>query len=176
MIQQFYCDYLNKVDKLRIVSKDTDISMSVKGRTWVNSDGKANLPDGEIFTGPIENSVEGSISFSYPTVERSHVMEDVKLVFRNGEVIEATASKGQETLDSILDIPWAKYVGEIAIGTNWAHTTFVGNIQFDEKLGGTVHLAIGNGYAETGGGVGRCIPGGTPDTRCTSERGRAHKW
>jgi aminopeptidase len=148
--QKKYCDYLSKVDNLRIVSKNTDISMSVKGRTWISSIGKANLPDGEVFTGPIENSVEGIITFSHHAFERSHVMEDVKLEFRKGVVIKATASKGQEILDTILNIPGAKYVGEIAIGTNWAHTTFVGNIQFDEKLGGTVHLAIGNGYPETG--------------------------
>ena len=86
----------------------------------------------------------------YPAIDKSHVMEDVSLEFRNGEVIKATASKGQDVLDSILKIPGAKYVGEVAIGTNWVHTTFVGNIQFDEKLGGTIHLAIGNGYPESG--------------------------
>jgi len=149
-MQQNYCDFLSKVDKLRIVSKGTDISMSVKGRIWINSIGKQNLPDGEVFTGPIEDSVQGVITFTYPAVDRSHVMEDIVLKFKDGEVIEASATKGQNTLDSILKIPGARRVGEIAIGTNWAHTRFVGNIQFDEKLGGTIHLALGNGYPESG--------------------------
>jgi aminopeptidase len=148
--QQQYVDYLNKVDAIRITGLGTDISMSVKDRIWVNSDGKANLPDGEIFTGPVEDSVEGLISFTYPVMDRAHIMKDVVLKFENGEVVDFSAKKGEKTLETLLKIPGARRVGEIAIGTNWAHTRFVGNIQFDEKLGGTVHLAIGNGYPETG--------------------------
>jgi len=148
--QKIYCDYLNNIDKIRFMSKGTDISMSVKGRTWINSDGKGNLPDGEIFTGPIEDSVNGIITFSYPAMHKSHQMEGIKMKFKEGKIIEATATKGQEILNSILDIPGARQVGEIAIGMNWAHSTYVGNIQFDEKMGGTIHIAIGNGYPETG--------------------------
>ncbi len=148
--QQVYCDYLNNIDELRIVSKGTDITMSVKGRTWINCHGKSNLSDGEIYTGPIEDSINGTITFSYPAMDRSHVMEGIVLKFEAGKVIEATATKGQETLNSILDIPGARQVGEIAIGTNFAHAIFVGDIQFDEKLGGTIHMALGNGYPESG--------------------------
>ncbi len=148
--QEIYCEHLNSVDNIRIINKDTDISMSVKGRKWINSDGRGNLPDGEIFTGPVEDSVNGHIKFSYPTIDKSHVIEDIEFEFKNGEIIEARASNGQEALDALLHVPGARKLGEVAIGTNWGLDTFIGNILFDEKIGGTIHIAIGNGYPETG--------------------------
>ncbi len=148
--QETYCKYLNKVDKLRFISKDTDLVMSVKDRKWMNSDGKGNLPDGEIYTGPVEDSVNGKVKFSYPTMDKSHVIDGIDLMFQDGAVVEARASRGQEVLNSILEIPGARRVGEIAVGTNWALNAFVGNILFDEKMGGTFHLALGSGYPETG--------------------------
>ena len=148
--QQIYCDFLNNVDEIRFISKDTNLRMSVKGRRWINSDGKGNLPDGEIYTGPVEDSVNGHVKFSYPAVDRSHIIEGIQLTFKDGLVVDSNASKGKEVLNSILEIPGARRVGEIAIGTNYALDTFVGNILFDEKLGGTFHLALGSGYPETG--------------------------
>lgn len=148
--QQKYCDYLNNVSTLHFVGKGTDLTMSVKGRLWVNCDGKKNLPDGEVFTGPEEDSINGTITFSFPGIYQSKVIEGIVLKFNEGKVIEATAQKGQDILDQILKITGAKQVGEIAIGTNYNMTTFVKNILFDEKIGGTIHMALGNGYPDTG--------------------------
>lgn len=148
--QQIYCNYLNNVDELQFLSGDTDLKMSVKGRNWMNSDGKGNLPDGEIYTGPIENSVNGYVKFSYPGVDKSHIIEEIELTFNDGIVVDSNAIKGNDVLNSILDIPGARRVGEIAIGTNYSLDKFIGNILFDEKLGGTFHLALGSGYPETG--------------------------
>lgn len=148
--QQKYCDYLNNVDKLHFIGKGTDITMSVKGRTWENLDGKKNMPDGEILSGPIEDSVNGVITFSFPGIYMGREVENIVLKFEKGKVVEAIASKGQELLEALLKIPGAKRIGEVAIGTNYGMTKFVKNILFDEKIGGTIHMALGNGYPETG--------------------------
>ena len=145
-----YIKYLNQVDELRIVAENTDLTMSVKGRLWQNSAGKGNMPDGEIYTGPIEESANGKIKFSYPLIDKSKKIENVELTFKDGEVIETKASSGKKILDKLLQNPGATRIGEVAIGTNMEHQKFIGNISFDEKMGGTVHIAIGNGYPETG--------------------------
>ncbi len=148
--EEKYVDYLNNVDKLHIIGKGTDLTLSVKGRKWISHYGKRNLPDGEVFTGPIEDSLNGIISFTFPSKFRSKPIEDIMLKFKDGKVVESTATKGQEILKEILKIPGAKRVGEFAIGTNYEISKFVGEILFDEKIGGTIHMALGNGYPETG--------------------------
>lgn len=148
--QQKYCDYLEKGDQIQVIGEGTDLTLSVKGRKWENSDGKKNMPSGEIFTGPIEDSINGIITFSFPGIYQSRIVEGIVLKFENGQVIEASADKGQDILDQILKIPGAKRAGEFAIGTNYNMTRFIKNIAFDEKIGGTIHMALGNGYPETG--------------------------
>jgi len=150
--QAKYCRYLNDVKKLRIVKSGTDITMKVAGRKWINSDGRHNMPSGEIFTGPIENSVEGKIAFTFPACYGGREVHDVVLTFKNGRVVKATASKGQDFLHAMLDTDkGAKFVGEIAVGTNYAVEKFTKNTLFDEKIGGTIHMAVGSSYPESGG-------------------------
>lgn len=149
--QQRYVDYLDKIKKLRIVAEDTDITMLCEGRKWQNSDGHENFPSGEVFTSPIENSINGQIRFSYPGIYMGKEIEDIRLTFKDGEVVKATAAKGQELLDEILKIEGAKFAGEVAMGTNYNIKKFTKNILFDEKLGGTTHIALGRGFPKAGG-------------------------
>jgi aminopeptidase len=150
--QAKYCKVLDEVRKIRIVKKDTDISMAVAGRKWINSDGRNNMPSGEIFTGPIEDSVEGTIAFTFPACYGGREVHDVQLTFKKGKVVKATASKGHEFLLSTLDTDeGSRFVGEIAVGTNYAITQFSKNTLFDEKIGGTIHMAVGSSYPRSGG-------------------------
>lgn len=150
--QARYCRVLGAVKKLRIVKEGTDISMLVKGRKWINSDGRHNMPSGEVFTGPIEDSVEGTIAFTFPACYGGREVHDVRLTFKKGKVVKATASKGQDFLHSMLDTDeGARFVGEIAVGTNYAIQRFTKNTLFDEKIGGTIHMAVGTSYPESGG-------------------------
>ncbi|MFX1565805.1 MAG: aminopeptidase [Promethearchaeota archaeon] len=145
-------NYLNTKNTIRFESADVDLTAKVTGRNWVNADGHLNMPDGEVFTSPIEDSVEGTIRFSYPGIFMGKEVEDISLTFEKGEVTKASAEKGQDLLDHILGIDdGAKRLGEIAIGTNPGITKFTKNILFDEKLTGTVHCALGNGFEESGG-------------------------
>jgi aminopeptidase len=130
---------------------NVDLSLSVKGRTFINSFGTHNMPDGEIFTGPVEDSVNGWVRFSYPAITSGVMVEGVELTFSNGKVAKATASKNQAFLLEMLGSDaGARFVGEFAIGTNYDINRFSHNILFDEKLGGTFHMALGAGYPETG--------------------------
>jgi len=150
--QERICTFLNKKSNLHIISSNTDLTMSIKGRKWINCDGKMNLPDGEVFTGPIENSVNGHIHFSFPGIFAAKEIEDIHLVFKDGKVVEAKASKGQNLLLQLLETDeGARYVGEIAVGTNHNITQFTKNMLFDEKIGGTIHLAIGRSIPDSGG-------------------------
>jgi aminopeptidase len=150
--QQRLCGVLDAGKTLRIVSKDTDLRMSVAGRKWVNCSGHQNFPDGEVFTGPVEDTVEGAIRFSFPGIFMGREVEDIRLTFEKGKVVRASAGKGQELLDQILETDaGARFVGEIAVGTNYNITKFTRNMLFDEKIGGTVHLAIGRSLPESGG-------------------------
>lgn len=150
--QEKICTYLNTKSQLRIVSKDTDISMSIAGRKWINCSGHENFPDGEVFTGPVEDSVNGHIRFSFPGIYAGKEIEDIRLEFKDGKVVNATATKGEELLLALLETdPGARYVGEVAVGTNFGIQKFTRNMLFDEKIGGTVHLAIGASYPESGG-------------------------
>lgn len=142
--QEIICDFLNSKQRIRFVAKDTDISFNVSGRKWVNCCGKVNLPDGEIFTGPIEDSVNGYIKFSFPGIYAGKEIEDIRLEFKDGKVISATASKGEKLLNEILETDeGSKFVGEVAIGTNYNIKHFTKNMLCDEKIGGTVHIALG---------------------------------
>lgn len=143
---------LEAVRELRIVGPGTDLTFSVEGRTWIASDGRNNFPDGECFTGPVEDSAEGEISFSYPAVFNGRSVEAVRLRFRGGEVVEAEAARGQDFLEEMLAVDdGARRLGEFSFGLNEAIREFTGEVLFDEKIGGTVHLALGEAYKESGG-------------------------
>ncbi|TYB85864.1 MAG: aminopeptidase [Kosmotoga sp.] len=149
--QQKYVDFLDKKKHLKILSDDTDIEMDIEGRKWINSDGHKNMPSGEVYTGPIEDTVNGKIRFSFPGIFQGQEIEDIRLTFENGKVVKAEASKGQELLEQILQIKGANYVGEVAMGTNYNIKKFTKNMLFDEKIGGTVHLAMGQSLPESKG-------------------------
>ncbi|HET9017783.1 MAG TPA: aminopeptidase, partial [Thermomicrobiaceae bacterium] len=137
--------------QIHVVGPDTDLRMDVGGRTWINSDGHRNFPSGEVFTGPLEESVEGHIRFTYSSIMQGREVEGVQLWFERGKVVRATAAKNQEFLESMLNTDaGARYLGEFAFGTNRDITRFTGNTLFDEKIGGTVHMALGSGYPDSG--------------------------
>jgi aminopeptidase len=143
--------FLDGVSELRVVAEDTDLRVGVQGRKWIRSSGQENFPDGEVFTGPVETSVDGTIRFTYPAIFQGREVDDVRLRFERGEVVEATASRGEDLLREMVAIDeGARRVGEFAFGLNEAVTEFTREILFDEKLGGTVHLALGTAYPETG--------------------------
>jgi aminopeptidase len=143
---------LSSARELRIEGERTDLTLSVAGRVWVNSDGRRNMPSGEVFTGPVERSAEGVVRFTIPTSPRGVVVEDVTLEFREGRVVNARAQRGDAYLQATLDTDeGARYLGELGIGTNFGIDRPIGAILFDEKIGGTVHLALGRSYPETGG-------------------------
>ena len=148
--QEGICNILNGKKHLRIVSRDTDLKMSIEDRKWVNCCGRVNFPDGEVFTGPVEDSVEGHIRFSFPGIYGGREIEDIQLAFERGKVIKATAAKGQELLKQLLKTDkGGRFVGEIAAGTNYNIEKFTRHMLFDEKIGGTVHLAIGRSIPES---------------------------
>lgn len=143
--------YLSTRKSIRIVAPDTDLTYSVAGRKWVNCDGSDNFPDGEVFTGPVENSANGHIRFTFPAEYNGRVVEDVRVEFKDGKAIKTTAAKGEDFLNAMLDTDkGARFIGELAIGTNFEITQFTLNTLFDEKIGGTVHMAFGTAYPETG--------------------------
>ncbi len=145
------CDFLDKAKELRCVAPGTDIRFAIEGRTWINCDGKNNFPDGEVFTGPIEDATEGDVHFSYPACFAGQEVHDVRLKFRHGKVVDASASKNEAFLHEMLEQDkGARVLGELAIGTNYAIQQFTKNTLFDEKIGGTFHLALGAGYPTTG--------------------------
>jgi aminopeptidase len=143
-------EYLIHVDKIHILSEDTDLMLSVKGRKWLNACGDVNLPDGEIATGPLENSVNGHIRFTFPGIYLGKEIENIYLEFKDGKVTKAKADKGEDLLKEIIAIENANKIGEFAFGTNYGITDFTKNMAFDEKIGGTIHCALGAGFPETG--------------------------
>ncbi|MFP4321988.1 MAG: aminopeptidase [Anaerolineales bacterium] len=143
-------DYLRGKAHIHVRGQHIDLQMSIAGRTFLNAQGQRNMPDGEIFTGPVEDSVNGWVQFTYPALYRGNEVTGARLTFRDGLVTDATARKGAEFLNSVLDTdPGARRLGEFAIGTNADIQRFTGSILFDEKIGGTVHMAVGQGYPET---------------------------
>lgn len=149
--QQSIVDYLNKCENVHYKSNDVDIKFNTKGRIWINSDGKTNMPSGEVYTAPVENSVNGVVRFSHPSIYMGQEVEDIKLEVKNGEVVKWTAKRGQDLLDRVFKIPGATRFGEAAVGTNFKIDKFTKNILFDEKIGGTIHMAIGQSYHQCGG-------------------------
>ncbi len=147
-------DLFEQGKEVLIKGEETELKMRVEGRTFVSADGKLNMPDGEIFTGPLEDSVEGHILYSYPAIYPAfggQEVEGVRLWFEKGRVVKATAARGEDYLLALLDMDQgARYVGELGLGNNYSIDRFIKNILFDEKIGGTVHLALGRGYPETG--------------------------
>ena len=149
--QQKAADWLKGKERVHVIGPETDLRLSVAGRTFINSDGHHNMPCGELFTGPIEDSVEGQVAFSFPAVTEGREVTGVRLRFEHGKVVEASAEKNEAFLLQMLDTDeGARRVGEFAIGTNDGITRFTRQILFDEKIGGSFHMAVGAGYPETG--------------------------
>jgi aminopeptidase len=143
--------WLEQRKAVHLTAPGTDLRLSVAGRAWVNSDGKRNFPSGEVFTGPVEGSAAGHIHFTYPVVTQGREIADIRLRFAAGVVVDASAGKNEAFLIETLDTdPGARRLGEFAFGTNDGITRFTKNILLDEKIGGTVHMALGAGYPETG--------------------------
>jgi aminopeptidase len=149
--QQRLIDALAGKKELHVTGKNIDLTLSIAGRSFLNAAGRANFPDGEIFTGPVEDSVNGWVKFTYPAYYRDNEVVGAKLTFSDGLVSQATAEKNEAFLLATLDTdPGAHRLGEFAIGTNTDIQRFTGSILFDEKIGGTVHMAVGQGYPQSG--------------------------
>lgn len=150
--QERWVKYLNDKKELHIVSKDTDIKVGIEGRKWINCDGKVNFPDGEIFTSPLDDNIDGYITFTFPGIYSGKEIEGIRLEVEKGKVVNATAKKGADLLKALLATDeGSNRFGEVAIGTNYGINKFTRNMLFDEKIGGTVHMAIGDSMAEAGG-------------------------
>lgn len=150
--QERLAKYLTNTSKLRIVGEKTDITFSTEGRIWKNCSGQCNFPDGEIYTSPVENSANGIIYFDFPQIYRGNEAQKVLLKLENGKVIDAHAEKGEDFFLNMINMDeGSRFVGEIAIGTNESIQDVTGNILFDEKIGGSIHMALGASYPETGG-------------------------
>jgi aminopeptidase len=150
-MQQHLVDWLKGKRQVVARGPNIDLTLLIAGRTFVNSDGKHNMPSGEIFTGPVEDSVQGWVKFSYPAIKDGREVEGVEFEFKDGKVVQARARKNEAYLLSQLDSDTgARYLGEFAIGTNMGIQRFTKSILYDEKIGGTLHMAVGAGYPETG--------------------------
>ena len=149
--QQKIVDLLNARQTVRYVGDGIDLTFSTKGRTWINSDGRTNMPSGEVYTSPVEDSVNGVVHFSYPAIYMGHEVEGVTLWAKDGYIERWEAKRGQAFLDRIFAMEGTRRFGEAAIGTNYHIDRFTKNILFDEKIGGTIHLAIGQSYLQAGG-------------------------
>lgn len=150
--QQILVDHLNAAHEVVIRGAGTDLTLNTSGRKWINSDGTRNFPSGEVFTGPVENQVEGHITFGFPAVYGGREVRGVQLWFEEGRVVKAQADHNEAYLLEMLETDkGARYLGEVAFGTNTNIQRFMRNTLFDEKIGGTMHLALGRSYPETGG-------------------------
>ncbi len=149
--QQRLVDWLKGKKQMVARGPNIDMTVSINGRTFINSDGRRNMPSGEIFTGPVEDSASGWVKFSYPAIRGGQSVEGVEFEFVAGKLVQARASKNQDYLLSQLDSDaGARYLGEFAVGTNYGIQRFTKSILYDEKIGGTLHMAVGAGYPETG--------------------------
>ena len=145
-------DWMQGRKEIHIEGEGTDLFLDVGGRTFIAANGDSNFPDGEIFTGPVEDQTRGHVSFSFPAIYGGQSVEGIKLEFRDGRIVDAAAEKNEGFLVKTLDTDdGARVLGELGIGTNYGITAFTGEILLDEKIGGTVHLAVGASYPETGG-------------------------
>ncbi|MEM9774947.1 MAG: aminopeptidase [Chloroflexota bacterium] len=151
-MQQKLVDFLKGKKEVVVKGPNADLGLSIEGRLFINSDGKKNMPSGEIFTGPVENSVNGWVKYTFPAIHNGREVDGIELKFEDGRVVDATATKNQDYLLSVLDTDHgARYLGEFAIGTNYGIQRFTRSILYDEKIGGTMHMAVGASYPETGG-------------------------
>jgi len=149
--QEKIVTWLKGKTNIHVIGQETDLRLNISGRTFVNCDGHYNMPDGEIFTGPVEDSTEGNVYFSYPAIYSGREVTGIRLWFEHGKVVKASAEKNEDFLLQTLDTdPGSRYVGEFAIGTNKGITRFTREILFDEKIGGSFHMALGAGYPESG--------------------------
>lgn len=150
--QQRLVDWMAGKKQIAIQGPHVDLSLSIEGRSFLNSDGHQNMPSGEIFTSPVEDSAQGWVAFTYPAIFRGVEVEGVRLEFNKGRVVKATAKKNEAFLQKMLDTDeGARYLGELGIGTNFGIQRFTKSILFDEKIGGTFHLAVGSGFPKAGG-------------------------
>jgi len=150
-MQQRLIDWLAGKERVVVRGPNVDLTLSIKDRSWINSDGKRNMPSGEIFTGPVEDSINGWVRFTYPAIRDGLAVEGVELEIKEGKVVNARADKNEAYLIGQLDTDaGARYFGEFAVGTNYQIQRFTKNILYDEKIGGTMHMAVGAGYPETG--------------------------
>jgi aminopeptidase len=143
--------WLNGKKHVKLQGSNIDLELSIEGRRFINACGERNMPDGEIFTGPVEESVSGWVNFTYPSILQGQSVEGIALKFVEGRVTEASAAKNEALLYAQLDADArSRYLGEFAIGTNFGINKFTGSILYDEKIGGTIHMALGAGYPDTG--------------------------
>lgn len=150
--QERWVNYLNTKKSLHIISEGTDIKVNIDGRKWINCDGRVNFPDGEVFTSPVEDGVDGKITFSFPGIYMGKEIEGIVLEVEKGKVVKASAQKGEDLLKALLETDEGSVrFGEVAIGTNYGIKEFTRNMLFDEKIGGTIHMAIGDSMPEAGG-------------------------
>ncbi len=149
--QQKVVDWLNGKKEVTVKSPNVDLSLSIEGRTFINSDGTRNMPSGEVFTGPVEDSANGWVEYTYPAIEKGKEVSGIRLEFKDGKVVKASAEKNEDFLLAMLDSDdGARYLGEFAIGTNYGIQKFTKSILYDEKIGGSFHMAVGFGIPETG--------------------------
>lgn len=149
--QQRLADWLKGRNEVKIKGPDIDMVFSIEGRTFINGDGKVNMPCGEIYTGPVEDSANGWVRFTYPAIYLGKEVQSIKLRFENGKVVHSSAEKNEGLLKSLIDTDDGScYLGEFGIGTNQKITNFMKDIMFDEKIKGTIHFALGAGYPESG--------------------------
>ena len=143
---------LDSARELRILGPDTDLRLSVDGRSWISAEGTYNMPDGEVFTSPVETATEGEIRYTFPAIYHGREVEDIRLRFEGGSVVHAEAARGNDYLNTLLEMDeGARILGEVAFGLNYEIDRFTRNILFDEKIGGTIHTALGAGFPQTGG-------------------------
>jgi aminopeptidase len=145
-------DSLSETREIRIVGPGTDLTLGIEGRRWQAADGRYNMPDGEVYTSPVETVTEGEISFGFPALSHGHEVTGIRLRFEGGAVVEAEADRGSEYLDALLDMDeGARRLGEVAFGLNYEIDRFTQNTLFDEKIGGTMHVALGSAFEDLGG-------------------------
>jgi Leucyl aminopeptidase (aminopeptidase T) len=150
--QEKWVNYLDGKKELHIISEGTDIKVGVNGKKWINCDGRVNFPDGEVFTSPEEDNINGYITFSFPGIYDGKEIEGIRLEVKKGEIVKATAKKGEDLLHALLETDeGSSKFGEVAIGTNYGIQKFTRNMLFDEKIGGTIHMAVGNSMPNAGG-------------------------
>ncbi|MGB2875798.1 MAG: aminopeptidase [Gaiellaceae bacterium] len=145
-------EQMSNASELRIVGPDTDLRVVVEGRRWEAADGRYNMPDGEVYTSPVETETEGEIRFTFPALFQGREVDDIRFRFENGSIVAAEAKRGGEFLEAVLNLDeGARRVGEVSFGLNYEIDRFTNNTLFDEKIGGTMHLALGSAFKELGG-------------------------